>query len=86
MSQHRLAELAEVSPRYVSEVELGRSFPGPERIDRIALALGIQPFQLFLNEEDWDVHDKFEAMACLAQDIKARVTSTIDDALNHHLQ
>ena len=85
ISQYRLAELADTPARFISEIETGRSFPGPERLDRIAMALGVQPFQLFLNEEAWDVHDKFEAMSTLAQDIKSRVTSTIDDALNSHL-
>ncbi len=86
ISQHRLAELADMPVRSLSEIEVGRSFPGPERLDRIAMALGVQPFQLFLNEEAWDVHDKFEAMVTLARDIKSRVTSTIDDTLNSHLQ
>ena len=46
-TQEKLAEKAGISANYLSMVEINRKFPTPEMLDRIALALNIQTFQLF---------------------------------------
>jgi transcriptional regulator with XRE-family HTH domain len=46
-SQMKLAELCDISPNYVGEIEIGRKFPSIDAIERIAAALTIEPYRLF---------------------------------------
>ena len=49
ISQARLAELCESSQAYIAEIEVGKKFPSPDMIERIALALKIESYSLFQN-------------------------------------
>ena len=46
-SQDRLAEIANISSQYLATVETCRKFPTPEVLDRLAVALGIETYELF---------------------------------------
>lgn len=46
-SQVKLAEIANISPGYLAMIELQKSFPSDEVIERIAFALKIDPAELF---------------------------------------
>jgi len=46
-SQAKLAEKAESSTQYIAMIELGRKFPSPEMIDRLAAAMEIDNLDLF---------------------------------------
>jgi transcriptional regulator with XRE-family HTH domain len=46
-SQDNLAERAEISTQYLATVETCRKFPTPEVLERLAKALGLEPYQLF---------------------------------------
>jgi len=46
-SQDRLAEIAGISSQYLATVETCRKFPTPEVLDRLAVALSIEPHELF---------------------------------------
>jgi ribosome-binding protein aMBF1 (putative translation factor) len=46
LSQHRLAQLADISMSYVSLIERGRHRPSPEIVERLAAALGIAATEL----------------------------------------
>jgi transcriptional regulator with XRE-family HTH domain len=48
ISQMKLAERCDTSPSYIGEIEIGRKFPSVEMIDKIASALGIEPYRLFM--------------------------------------
>jgi transcriptional regulator with XRE-family HTH domain len=47
ISQEKLAELADLSTQYVAMIELSRKFPGPESLEQLAAALGIEAHELF---------------------------------------
>ena len=47
LTQEKLAEKAGISANYLSMVEISRKFPTPEMLDRLAITLNIQTFQLF---------------------------------------
>ena len=47
VTQEKLAETAEISLRYLAMLELGKSFPSGEVLEKIAKALDIHAFQLF---------------------------------------
>jgi len=47
ISQAKLAEKAGISTQYIAMIELSRQFPTPETLERIAVALGIEAYELF---------------------------------------
>ena len=47
LSQAKLAEIAGIAPGYLAMIELKKNFPSDEVLERIALALQIDPTELF---------------------------------------
>jgi transcriptional regulator with XRE-family HTH domain len=50
ISQFQLAEQCNSSQTYIAEIEVGKKFPSPDMIERIAMALNIESYYLFKNE------------------------------------
>ena len=50
-SQEKLAELSKLSPRYITDVERGKHCPTIQKIELLAKALNIEPYELFLNPD-----------------------------------
>jgi transcriptional regulator with XRE-family HTH domain len=48
LSQAKLAEKANITTQYIAMIEVSRKFPTPEMLDRLAAALGIETFELFM--------------------------------------
>jgi len=49
ISQAKLAEMCESSQAYIAEIEVGKKFPSPDMIEKIASALEIESYYLFQN-------------------------------------
>jgi transcriptional regulator with XRE-family HTH domain len=47
LTQEKLAEKAEISTHYLAMVELARKFPSAGMLERMAMALEIEPHELF---------------------------------------
>jgi transcriptional regulator with XRE-family HTH domain len=47
-SQEKLAAMAEVSTHYIAMIELAHNFPSSEIIERIATALNVEIYELFV--------------------------------------
>jgi transcriptional regulator with XRE-family HTH domain len=47
LSQARLAEKAGISTQYIAMIELSRQFPTPDMLEKIAVALDIEAYELF---------------------------------------
>ena len=50
-SQADLAEYADISINYIGEIERGKKWPHPDTLSKLADALGIRIFELFMDEE-----------------------------------
>ena len=48
-SQAKLAEICDSSQAYIAEIEVGKKFPSPEMIEKIASAFSIESYCLFQN-------------------------------------
>jgi transcriptional regulator with XRE-family HTH domain len=48
LSQAKLAEKANITTQYIAMIEVSRKFPTPEMLDRLATALDIETYQLFV--------------------------------------
>ena len=51
LSQMKLAETCDTATNYICEIEAGKKFPSVEMIEKIALALQVQPYLLFFDEQ-----------------------------------
>ena len=49
-SQSKLAQLCDSSQAYIAEIEVGKKFPSPDMIERIASALEVESYHLFQNK------------------------------------
>jgi transcriptional regulator with XRE-family HTH domain len=50
ISQAKLAELCGSTQAYIAEIEVGKKFPSPDMIERIASAFTIESYCLFQNK------------------------------------
>jgi transcriptional regulator with XRE-family HTH domain len=48
LSQAKLAEKANITTQYIAMIEVSRKFPTPEMLDRLATALEIETYELFI--------------------------------------
>ena len=79
-SQEKLAEKAEISTQYLAMMEIARKFPTSEVLERIAIAMKINVYELFLIS-----HSPREELELLRQDIinemKQTFTEIIEQAI-----
>ncbi len=52
ISQMDLAARTGMSAGYIGEIEIGRKYPSPESIEKLAEALEVPPYRLFMGEHD----------------------------------
>jgi transcriptional regulator with XRE-family HTH domain len=50
LSQQQLAEAAGISTNFIAQIEMGRKYPSPTVLERIAKCLGLRPYQLLYDE------------------------------------
>jgi transcriptional regulator with XRE-family HTH domain len=79
ISQAELAERAGMSVGYIGEVEVGRKFPSPEKLEAIARVLGLRPFRLLMGPDDVTDAMGPEAVFETAEKLKKRLSEEIDD-------
>lgn len=80
-----LAELCDTSGNYISEIEMGRRIPSFEKIEKIAGALEIASYQLFMQktaekyeENEQTARDYLESMPQkIKKEIAARLLTAI---------
>ena len=49
ISQVKLAEICDSSQGYIAEIEVGKKFPSPDMIEKIASAFDVESYCLFQN-------------------------------------
>jgi transcriptional regulator with XRE-family HTH domain len=50
LSQMKLAEMLDTSTSYIGEIEINRKMPSMEMVEKIAKALNVEPFRLFVDD------------------------------------
>jgi transcriptional regulator with XRE-family HTH domain len=93
LSQMKLAELLNTSTSYIGEIEINNKVPSMEMVEKIANALNIEPFRLFLDdsnridENTSASADYLENLTALErQDLTKRILSQISNNLEQILQ
>ncbi|MDR0501708.1 MAG: helix-turn-helix transcriptional regulator [Treponema sp.] len=80
-SQVKLAEKASITTQYIAMIEVSRKFPTPEMLDRLANALDIETYQLFLVKTSPE--DAMERLHnTLVCNIERVVSEAVEKAIN----
>ena len=79
LSQMKLAELSDLSPSFIAEIESGKKFPSSASIEKIAKALSLRPYQFFLGEEDHRDVDTAMRITKLTRELKVSVSGVIEE-------
>jgi transcriptional regulator with XRE-family HTH domain len=66
LTQEQLAERVGISPKSLSQIELGNNFISAENLEQICNALNIQPKSLF----DFEKDNTEEIMECVCRKLK----------------
>jgi transcriptional regulator with XRE-family HTH domain len=76
LTQEKLAEMVNVSTHHIGMLELTRNFPTFDLIERLAVALDIEIYELFV-----ELHSPHEELDKLRQDIIREVKQTVAEAV-----
>jgi len=92
-SQMQLAEMLNTSTSYIGEIEINRKIPSMDMVEKIANALEVEPFRLFVDDSDRNKEDTVLAedyLECLStgerQDLSKRLINLISDDIERLLQ
>jgi transcriptional regulator with XRE-family HTH domain len=93
LSQMKLAELLATSTSYIGEIEINSRAPPMDMVERIAQALNVEPFRLFVDDSNRDGGEPFIAddyLECLStierQDLAKRILNRISNEVEQVLQ
>ena len=92
-SQMKLAEILNTSASYIGEIEINRKIPSMDMVEKIAHALDVEPFRLFIDDKDRTEPDTLQAENYLEslsarerQDLTKRLTDLISNDIELVLQ
>ena len=85
LTQEKLAEAIDMNTSYIGDMEARERFPSAETIDKIAVALGITPMQLFDDRgSPENIKETFlkSYAKTLQEELHSRVIQAIDSVIN----
>jgi len=82
-SQAQLAEKANISVTFLSNIERGKMFPKVETLSRLTESLDVEVYELFQPHAVSKDHKKM--MNRLSEDISKNVSMTIADVFKHYM-
>ena len=77
LSQMKLAEYCDTATSYIGEIEIGRRFPSINMIEKMALALRIEPYHLFKNHTQNNLSDTENLFPQLPNSMKKQIKTQI---------
>jgi transcriptional regulator with XRE-family HTH domain len=83
LSQSALAEKADISVTFLSNIERGKMFPKVETLSRITESLGVAVFELF--RDDLVPEDNKEMMSRLSEDMTKNVNLAMAEVFKQYL-
>lgn len=86
ISQHALAERADLSPGHVNDLEQGRKWVSADALERLAEALLLEPFMLLLPPDYSSELDAFSLLTEYASSVRERIEGALDTSLEEALR
>ena len=84
LTQEQFAELCGVSANYIGKVEIGYHFPSPEILDKMAEILHIEPYELFIDVNNFSNLNK-EEIKLKKELITKNLIKDIEDIIKKYL-
>lgn len=85
-SQMELAEQADLSTTHMTDLEQGRKWVSSGSLQRLADALGLEPFMLLLPPDYSSELDAFSLLAEYASSVRERIEGALDTSLKDIMQ
>lgn len=82
ISQMDLAERCDTAGSYIGEIEIGRKFPSVEMIEKIAGALNIEAYRLFVDETGKDADESLDYLSTLPIRIRLDLMEQLKDIIH----
>jgi transcriptional regulator with XRE-family HTH domain len=80
LTQEQLAEKVETSTNYIGTIEIGKKFPSPQMLERIAEALNIDSLQLFQADTKFTIENPID-IETLKNTLLTNISKAIDNSL-----
>lgn len=82
LTQFELAERMDISTTYLAELEIAKKAPSIEVVEKLCKALGIRPYELFLEVGVDDVpNDSRQAVRSYAKEASSMASKAVTEAL-----
>jgi transcriptional regulator with XRE-family HTH domain len=85
-SQADLAEYADISINFLGDIERGKKWPHPETLSKLAEALDIEIYQLFMEEEQALNTGSKALMSRLIQDVSLTIEKSLSLSVNQSIK
>ena len=86
ISQMQLAEMAGLSTSLIAAIETEKKFPSSTSIQKLSDALGLEPYQLFVDPESDNATKAYIGLGKLKKQIKSEVTTVIETSFGEFLE
>ncbi len=86
VSQHTLAEKADLSPGHINDIEQGRKWVSADALERLAEALLLEPFMLLLPPDYSRELDAFSLLTEYATTVREQIDGALDSTLQEALR
>jgi len=86
ISQAKLATLCDTDLSYIGQIEMGKRFPSIKLIEKIAAALDIEAYRLFMDEAGMqfgDLNDYDDFLLKIPPKARNRMIKRLSEALNN---
>lgn len=80
ISQMKLSEMCDTTSNYIGQIEMGRRIPSFEKIEKIANALGIASYELFVYNTETKKDEKIKT-----NDYLKRLPANVKNEIISHL-
>ncbi len=74
----KLAEISDLSTSFITEIENGNKFPSTKNIEKIATALSVKPYILFIDDENDPAWDKIVTLSKISEKLKKKLIQDIE--------
>jgi len=86
VSQAKLANLCDTDLSYIGQIEMGKRFPSIKLIEKIAVALNVDAYRLFMDEAGMqfgDLNDYDDFLLKIPPKTRDRMIKHLSEALNN---
>lgn len=84
-SQIKLAELCNLSTSFIAEIETGKKYPSSNTLLKISKALGLKPYQLFMDKEESETFKRYDVITNLYKELKGQINKDIEKIIKKYL-